>query len=85
MRKNERYILQQTRYPKGTPERNRPMQDLVSLGKLCEITQRSPAEIQTALDALDIEPSLILNDVAHYDRDVVNRLRGYFFNCGRSD
>ena len=56
------------------------MKDLLSLGKLCEILQRSPHEIEQALGSLGIEPSLILNDVAHFDRVVVNRLRGYFHN-----
>ena len=61
------------------------MQDLVSTGKLAEITQRSPQEIERALDSLDIQATLRLNDVDHFDRGVVNRLRGYFFNVEKGD
>ena len=44
-------------------------QELLSLGKMSELVQESPRQIQRALDALDIKPSLILNDVAYYPRE----------------
>ena len=59
-------------------------QDLISLGKLAEILQRPPREIQRALDSLGVAPALRLNDIDHFDRDVTNRLRGYFLNVGKA-
>ena len=59
------------------------MQDLLSLGKLAETLQRSPRQIEQALDSLGISPELRLNDVDHFSRDVVNRLRGFFYNIGK--
>lgn len=60
------------------------MRDLLSIGKLAEVLQRGPGEIQTALAELGIEPALRLNDLAYYSRDVVNRLRGFFFNVEKT-
>lgn len=54
--------------------------DLLSVGKLVELTQKSPQEIQRALDELGIEPDLRLNDIDHYPRDAANKLRGFFYN-----
>ena len=59
------------------------MQDLLSLGKLAELVQESPRRIQEALDALGIEPELRLNDVDHFGRDVLNQLRGFFYNLSK--
>ena len=56
------------------------MQDILSIGKLAETLQHSPAEIERALAALEIEPDLRLNDLNYFDRAVVNKLRGFFFN-----
>ena len=61
------------------------MQDLVSVGKLAETLQRSPREIEEALTALGLEASLRLNDVDHFDRSVVNRLRGFFYNLEKGN
>ena len=44
-------------------------QDLLSLGKVAELTQEAPGRLQRALDRLGIEPALILNDVAYYVRE----------------
>lgn len=60
------------------------MQDLISLGKLAEILQRPPREIEQALDSLGLDPELRLNDVDHFDRTVVNKLRGFFYNSKRA-
>ncbi len=43
--------------------------DLLSLGKMSELTQEAPRRLQRALDSLGIEPILILNDVAYYPRE----------------
>lgn len=44
------------------------MKDLVSIGKMCEMTQESPRRLERALDALGIEPEIILNDIPYYPR-----------------
>ncbi len=61
------------------------MQDLLSIGKLAETLQRSPLEIAKTLDELDVEASLRLNDLDYFHRDVVNKLRGFFYNIEKKD
>jgi len=45
------------------------MQDLLSLGKMAELTNESPHRLRRALDTLGIDPVLILNDIAYYPRE----------------
>ena len=44
------------------------MQDLISLGKMAEMTQEAPGRLQRALDRLGISPTLVLNDVPYFER-----------------
>ncbi len=45
-----------------------------SLGRLAEVFQRSPASLRDFLDAMEIGPSLELNDTPYYRDEDIDRV-----------
>lgn len=49
--------------------------ELLSIGRLAALFQEHPAKIRRAIEALNIEPSLRLNETAYYGESSVERIR----------
>lgn len=43
--------------------------ELLTTGKLCQITQLSPAKIREVLEQHQLRPSLTINGLPHYDAE----------------
>jgi hypothetical protein len=43
-------------------------QHLLTIGKVCEILQRGPADIRAAMQAKGIKPALTINGLEYYDQ-----------------
>ena len=49
--------------------------EFFSLGYLCQLHQRSPAELRAVLAAAGVEPSHYVNGVAHFDHRAIEACR----------
>ena len=48
--------------------------NLMSIGRLAQATQRPPAEIVELAERVGVGPTLVLDDVAFFDRNAVKML-----------
>jgi hypothetical protein len=52
--------------------------DFVSLWRICQIYQTSPARVEDALAAEQITAAMRLNGQAFFDSDQIEKLKGHF-------
>lgn len=59
--------------------------ELTSIGKAASIVQRHPARIRAAAEQLGIAPVLIVNGVAHFDVESIERIHAHLAKSNPTD